>query len=169
MVERSFVAQLTDTHCRLLAESHTENGVKKYFTFLDGSDFLDNWGFGEENCGNDVHIAPKCDIIRNGNTLTAKNKEFLLDVTGRYTVTIAGKEYDTVCVTDCYTYIEGAMTEQFLDKNGKTVLWRRFNRDDWAFDKYGKKWTEMLPDNERLTVNGSTYVHWYDCITDYIL
>lgn len=168
-VERRFVAQLTDTHCRLLAESHTENGVKKYFTFLDGSDFLDNWGFGEENCGNDIHIAPKYDIIRKGDVITAAEKEFLLDVTGRYTVKIAGKEYDTVCVTDCYTYIEGAMSEQFIDKNGKTVLWRRFNRDDWAFDRYGKKWTEMLPDNERLTVNGDTYVHWYDCITDYIL
>lgn len=168
-VERRFVAQLTDTHCRLLAESHTENGVKKYFTFLDGGDFLDNWGFGEENCGNDIYISQKYDIIRDGNTLTAKNKEFLLDVTGRYTVKIAGKEYDTVCVTDCYTYIEGAMSEQYLDRNGKTVLWRRFNRDDWAFDRYGKRWTEMLPDNERLTVNGDTYVHWYDCITDYIL
>lgn len=168
-VERRFVAQLTDTHCRLLAESHTENGVKKYFTFLDGSDFLDNWGFGEENCGNRIDIAPKGDIIRKGNIITAAEKEFLLDVTGRFTVTIGGKEYDTVCVTDCYTYIEGAMSEQYIDKNGRTVLWRRFNRDDWAFDRYGKKWTEMLPQNEKLSVNGNTYVHWYDCITDYIL
>lgn len=168
-VERRFVAQLTDTHCRLLAESHTENGVKKYFTFLDGSDFLDNWGFGEENCGNRIDIAPKGDIIRKGNIITAAEKEFLLDVTGRFIVTIGGKEYDTVCVTDCYTYIEGAMSEQYIDKNGKTVLWRRFNRDDWAFDRYGKKWTEMLPQNEKLSVNGNTYVHWYDCITDYIL
>lgn len=168
-VERRFVAQLTDTHCRLLAESHTENGIKKYFTFLDDSDFLDNWGFGKENCGNDIHIAPKYDIIREGNVITAAEKEFLIDVTGRYTVKIAGREYDTVCVTDCYTYIEGAMSEQFIDKNGKTVLWRRFNRNDWAIDRYGSKWTEILPDNERLTVNGETYVHWYDCITDYIL
>lgn len=168
-VERRFVAQLTDTHCRLLAESHTENGIKKFFTFLDGNDFLDNWGFGEDNCGNEVDIYPKNDIIREGSTVTAVNKEFLLDVTGRYTVKIAGKEYDTVCVTDCYTYTEGAMSEQFIDRNGKTVLWRRFNRDDWAYDRYEKKWTEMLPDNERLTVNGETYVHWYDCITDYIL
>ena len=27
--ERRFVAQLTDTHCRYLAESHFENGVRK--------------------------------------------------------------------------------------------------------------------------------------------
>jgi hypothetical protein len=58
--------------------------------------------------------------------------------------------------------------EQYLDQNGRTILWRRFNKNDWAFSRYGKLWTELLPDNERLTVNGETYVHWYDCVTDYI-
>ena len=168
-VERRFIAQLTDTHCRILAESHMENGVKRYYTFLDGEDFLCNWGFGENNCGNEIHITAKGDITRDGDSITAKEQDFLLDIVGRYNVTIGGKTYDTVCVIDCYTYIDGAITEQYLDKNGKTVLWRRFNRNDWAFSRYQKLWTEMLPDNERLTVNGETYVHWYDCITDYIL
>ena len=106
--------------------------------------------------------------MRDNGVITAKDKKFLLDVVGRYEVEINGKCFDTVCVIDCYTYVEGAMTEQYIDKNGKTVLWRRFNRDDWAFDRYKKKWTEILPDNETLTVNGITYVHWYDCLTDYI-
>lgn len=167
--ERRFVAQLTETHCRLLAESHTENGVKKCYTFLDGDPFLANWGFGEDNCGNEIRLAPKGDITRVGSDLVTADKPFLLDITGRYTVTIAGKSYDTVCVTDCYAYEDGVVSEQFLDQNGRTVLWRRFNRDDWAFGRYGKTWSEMLPDNERLSVNGQTYVHWYDCITDYIL
>jgi len=63
----------------------------------------------------------------------------------------------------------GVLSEQFLDQNGRTVLWRRFNRDDWAIRRYKKRWTEALPNNERLYVNGEVYVHWYDCITDYIL
>ena len=88
---------------------------------------------------------------------------------GRYTVTINGKAYDTVCVMDVETYDCGVVSEQFLDQNGRTILWRRFNRDDWGIDHYGKRWSEQLPDNDRLTVNGTTYVHWYDCITDYIL
>lgn len=28
---------------------------------------------------------------------------------------------------------------------------------------------QKLPENDRLTINGTLYVHWYDCITDYIL
>ena len=61
------------------------------------------------------------------------------------------------------------ITEQFLDQNGKTILWRRYNRDDWAKNIYGKTWSEMLPENETLIVDNILYVHWYDCITDYIL
>ena len=56
-----------------------------------------------------------------------------------------------------------------LDKNGRTILWRRFNRNDWAYDRYGKLWSEQLPENEQLSINGQIYVQWYDCITDYIL
>ncbi len=168
-VERHFVAQLTDTHCRLLAESHTENGIKKYYTFLDGDEFLNNWGFGEDNCGNEINIFPKGEIIKNGNIVSTEKKPYILDVTGRYTVEINEKKFDTVCVVDFYAYVDGVVSEQYLDKNGKTILWRRFNRDDFAFSRYGQKWSEILPNNERLYVNGETYVHWYDCITDYIL
>ena len=135
---------------------------------MDGENFLANWGFGEDNCGNEIHISPKGDITREGNAITAKEKEFLLDVVGRYNVTIDGKTYDTVCIVDCEVYY-GDMIEQYVDKNGRTVLLRRFNRNDWAYSRYGKLWTEMLPENETLAVNGETYVHWYDCITDYIL
>ncbi len=166
--DRKFVAQLTDTHCRFLAESHVVNGVKKCYTFLDGDSFMPNWGFGEDNCGNEVNLSAKGDILRSGSVITCKNKPFLLDIVGRYSVKINGVEYDTVCVMDIETYENNVVTEQFLDKNGRTILWRRFNRFDWKSDKYGKPWTELLPDNDRLTINGITYVHWYDCLTNYI-
>ncbi len=168
-VERCFVAQLTDTHCRLLAESHLEDGVKRYYTFLDGDAFFSNWGFGEDNCGNETNIVHKGDIVLNDGEYITKDKEFLLDVVGRYDVTVNGRTYDTICVMDCYTYIDGAASLQYIDKNGKTVLWRRFNRNDWAFSRYNKLWTEMLPESDRIIVNDQTYVNWYDCITSYIL
>ena len=166
---RTFVAQLTDTHCRFLAQGHHEGDVKRLYTFLDGDDFLHNWGFGEDNCGNEVNLTPKGIIKRTGSQIETKNQPFLLDVVGRYAVTIGGKEYDCVCVVDVETYNAGVLSEQFIDTNGKTVLWRRFNRDDWKMDVYKYPWSKKFPNNERLTVNGNLYVHWYDCITDYIL
>lgn len=168
-IERRFIAQLTDTHCRYLAESHVENGVRKCFTFLDGDSFLNNWGFGEDNCGSEIEIAAKGLLLRDGNVVTGTVKPEALDIVGRYAVTIDSKTYDTVCVMDIECFNDAVASEQYLDRNGRTVLWRRFNRDDWAFDHYQKKWSELLPNNERLIINGKTYVHWYDCITDYIL
>ena len=165
---RTFVAQLTDTHCRILAESHRSGGVERLHTFLDGEDFLPNWGFGEDNCGNEIHISPKGDIQREGDRITAKEKPFLLDVVGRYTVEIGGKSCDTVCVMDIETYDAGVATEQFLDREGRTVLWRRFNRDDWQVKAGDRTWSQRLPENEVLWINGMKYVHWYDCITDRI-
>ena len=169
VINRTFVAQLTDTHCRYLATLRNDGDVRNYITFLDGDEFMLNWGFGEDNCGNEINLAVKGDIKRAGTTVTSVKKDFLLDIVGRYTVTIGGKSYDTVCVMDIETYNCGVVSEQFLDRNGKTILWRRYNRDDWAFDRYGKKWSEQLPENDKLIVNGTTYVHWYDCITDYVL
>lgn len=169
-MERRFVAQLTDTHSRYLAEMHTENGVRKCYTFLDGDAFLNNWGFGENNCGNETNLARKGLIHRAGDAVTAPKEKEVLDVVGRYRVTINGKTYDTVCVMDIELYNEAVVSEQYIDRNGRTVLWRRFNRDDWAIDRFGGKlWSEKLPRNERITINGETYVHWYDCISDYIL
>ncbi|MBE5814427.1 MAG: RNA polymerase sigma factor [Clostridiales bacterium] len=169
VINRTFVAQLTDTHCRYLATLRNDGDVRNYITFLDGDDFMLNWGFGEDNCGKETNLSVKGDIQRIGNSVTSVSKDFLLDIVGRYTVTIGGKSYDTVCVMDIETYNCGVVSEQFLDRDGKTILWRRYNRDDWAIERYQKPWSEQLPENDRLIVNGTTYVHWYDCITDHIL
>ena len=170
VINRTFVAQLTDTHCRYLATIRNDNGVRNFITFLDGEEFMNCWGFGEDNCGNETNLSPKGDIRREGNVITTAKKDFLLDIVGRYDVTICGKTYDTVCVIDISTYNNGVVSEQFLDRNGRTILWRRFNKNDWHVEHYGGKlWSEQLPDNDRLIVDGETYVQWYDCITDYVL
>ena len=162
--EWKFIAQEKDGYTRFLAAEHTEDGKRVLTTFLDGKDFLDNWGFGDDNCGSPVHLEPKGKIRRDGSTVTTEDDKAFIDVVGRCELTLDGKTYETVCVMDFGMYYEGMISEQFLDRSGRTVLWRRFNRDDWAIDRYGKKWSELLPENERLTVNGQTYVHWYDCL-----
>ena len=166
---RKFVAQITDTHVRFLAESHMRGNVKQYITFLDGDAFLDNWGFGEDNCGNDIYPKHKGIIKRNGSVIECPTEKFMLDVVDRCTITLGDKEYDTIRIMDLECYNTGIVSEQFLDQNGRTILWRRFNRNDWHFDYYKQKWSEKLPDNEQITVNGEIYVHWYDCVTDYIV
>lgn len=169
ITQRQYVAQLTDTHCRYLAESHVENGVRRLFTFLDNDIFDINWGLGENNCGFETNMTAKGIIQKNGPVLTTGAKEEVTDIVGRYKVSICGKTHDTVCAVNIGHYGGKILIEQYLDPTGRTVLWRRFNRNDWAYHRYEKLWTQILPDSETVTVNGDTYVHWYDCITDYIL
>lgn len=166
-VTRTFVMQLTETHCRILLESHYVGDVKHTYTFYD-EEFLKNWGYGIDNCGNEIHIRPKGIITVEGDRITCRETSGL-DVVGRYEVTLGEKTYDTILVVDIESYNGGVMSYTYLDKNGRTILWRRFNKDDWAYNRYKQKWSEKLPQNERVYVNGETYVHWYDCITDYIL
>ena len=170
-MERKFVAQLTDTHCRYLAEAHYEDGVEKLYTFLDGDAFLTNWGYGPDNIGNETNLICRGRIVRKGSAVEYDDKDRIMDVVGRYEVTINGKTYDTVCLMDLGTYDENAIIEQYIDPNGRTVLWRRFNKANWRwnYNHFEEILDDKLKDNESITVNGQVCYHWYDCISDYIL
>ena len=161
--EWMFIAQEKDGYTRFLSAEHIEQGVRTLTTFLDGDAFMDNWGFGEENRGMPIHMQPQGIIQRNGPVITATSS-CCADIVGRCQLTMDGAAQDTVCLMDLGMYEEGMVSEQYLNREGRTVLWRRFNRDDWAMDRYGKKWSDLLQGNEQLTINGQRYVHWYDCL-----
>lgn len=162
--EWTFIAQEKDGYTRFLSAEHIEKGVRTLTTFLDGKAFMDNWGFGEDNCGTAVHRRMEGKILRAGSVITTTGERSCMDIVGRCELILDGKKYDTVCTMDLGMYEEGMVSEQYLDRDGHTVLWRRFNQDDWAVDRYGKKWSELLPENEQITINGQLYVHWYDCL-----
>ena len=162
--EWTFIAQEKDGFTRFLSAEHIEEGTRTLTTFLDGKEFMDNWGFGEDNCGTPIDRQAEGKIIKKGSTITTACDRAFMDIVGRCEVTIGGRPYDTVCLMDLGMYEEGMVSEQYLDRDGRTVLWRRFNQDDWAIERYGKKWSELLPNNEQMTINGKQYVHWYDCI-----
>jgi len=169
--ENTIFAQLTETHCRYLGGiSKSGDGQQQIVTFLDGDTFAAAYGIGDNNCGFEVIRTPAGRITGSGNTLFTAVPGDVSDIVGRFTITLGNKTWDTVRLVDLEVNDGDYMLcEYYLDRSGRTVLWRRFNRDDWATARYGQRWSEKLPNNERLTLNGETYVHWYDCITDYIL
>ena len=161
-------AQLTDTHCRWLGDIYKDkDGVKHLRTFLDSDEYIDDWAFGEDNCGFPTHLSPTGCITRQGSIISTHQKDYLFDVVGRYLLEFNGKTYDTICIM--LITRGGEMTEQYIDQNGTSILWRRFNHNHWQNSRYQKPWMELLPDSEKVTIDGEIYVHWYDCIADYIL
>lgn len=161
--EWAFIAQEKDGYTRFLSAEHIEQGVHTLTTFLDGKAFMDNWGFGDDNRGMSIQLKSQGKIVRTADHVTA-DAGALMDVVGRCDLILNGTVHDTICLMDLGMYIEGIVSEQFLNRDGQTILWRRFNRDDWAMDRYGNTWSELLPENEQLIVNGHRYVHWYDCL-----
>ena len=161
--EWTFIAQEKDGFTRFLSAEHREGDERTLTTFLDGEAFMASWGFGEDNRGMPVDLKPQGLIRRRGSEITAPEKP-AADLAGRCALTLDGVTHDAVCLMDLGMYEEGMISEQYLSREGHTLLWRRLNRDDWALDRYGKPWSALLPENERITVNGAVYVHWYDCL-----
>lgn len=168
--KRKIFAQLTDSYCRYLGGVYTDqNGTCHMETFLDES-FEDSYGIGEDNCGFPTERRAQGLICEIEEGLQVDLQDDISDICGRFEVRIGGKIYDTVRILDFQPTESGVMLcEYYVDKTGHTILKRRFNKDDWAVERYQKKWTEILPENERMIVNGETYVHWYDCITEYVM
>ncbi|MGI6238300.1 MAG: RNA polymerase sigma factor [Christensenellales bacterium] len=164
-VERAFVMQLTDTHLRILSETHMDGDVKRTVTFLDGDAFIADWGYGADNCGREIPLSPKGAITRAGAQVIAAREGGATDVVGRYAVAMDGNVYDTICLMELMENDAGVAVEQYIDRGGRTVLRRRFNADGWKAARYGGAWSKRLPENERLIINGEVYVHWYDCLT----
>ena len=104
--------------------------------------------------------------VFNSDGTLAVSKEECADIIGRYTVKIGTRVFDTVALLEI---CEGIMTVLYIDQNGRTVLFRRYNRFNWKTDRYKALWTEKLPSSEILIVNHEKYVHWYDCISDYVI
>ncbi|QQY79280.1 RNA polymerase sigma factor (sigma-70 family) [Keratinibaculum paraultunense] len=161
--------RLTDTHLQTIAAIYYSNGIKKISTFLD-DDFLSFWGFGENNCGEELLQKRKGTIECNEKGELSKEHidTHNSDIVGRYLVKIGNKEYDTI--RQIYFNSHNELVENYINTEGKVVLFRRFNRFDWRYKKgYDQLWTDMFPYSDRIILNGDIYVHWYNCLPIYVI
>ena len=157
--------RLTETHASYVAEMKTQDNMFYFGSFYD-DEWLSRYEIGTNNIGREIHQEAKGIARLNSDGSFTVEKEECPDIFGRYKVTVGSHSYDTVALLEV---CEGLMTILYIDQNGRTVLFRRYNRYDWKTDRYKALWTEKLPNSEMLTVNGDVYVHWYDCISDYVL
>jgi hypothetical protein len=45
------------------------------------------------------------------------------------------------------------------------VLCRRYNGRLWKYGTDATPWDERFPDHSRVVIDGTAFVHWYDCLT----
>jgi len=157
--------RLTETHASYVAEMQIKNNSFYFGSFYD-DEWLSRYEVGENNIGREIHQEAKGVAVFNNDGTITVSKEECADIVGRYNVEIGSRSFDTVAILEI---CEGIMTILYVDQNGRTVLFRRYNRFNWKTDRYKTLWTEKLPNSEVIIVNNDKYVHWYDCISDYVL
>ncbi|MCX6377531.1 MAG: hypothetical protein NTU88_16100, partial [Armatimonadetes bacterium] len=130
------------------------------------------WDWGE-------HTYPSCParcsmLKRVGDEQFEGPDQTAMSPVGAYDVCVAGRTWR------CLRLIHqesGALVEAYVNEEGRTVLWRRYNAaPEWSQDRVKGPYqtpgaVERLRElgNHRIVYNGIEYVHWYDCMTDVVL
>jgi len=165
IVKHTKFMRLTETHVSYVAEMKVQDNSFYFGSFYD-DEWLSRYEVGENNIGREIHQEAKGIALLNDDGTITVSKEECADIIARYNVKLGSRSFDTVALLEI---CEGIMTIVYVDQNGRTVLFRRYNRFNWKADQYKALWTEKLPNSEVLVVNNDKYVHWYDCISDYVL
>ena len=151
-------------------ESVSPDGTRELRTFLDEG-FDDDWGQANprslEDCGYLRQLA-------DGSFSSAPNRPPIV-AAGIFEVHIDERSFACLRVFDANPGATEAdnLIEAYVTREGRTLMHRRYNGNRWGKrdappQNWGTEltWMEDLPHARRLVIDGVTYVHWYDCMTD---
>lgn len=155
----SHFVRLTETHLQNVAfcNRRKSDGTVNISTFLDDK-FFGIWGFGENNCGEEILRIPRGIIAepQPDEFVRKKIEANNLDICGRFSVEINNKVYDTV--RSIYFNSFGELVENYIDGDGRCVYFRRFDRTD-----------APVGGRSIVTLNGDIYEHTSSAVADYVL
>ena len=163
--------RLDDTEVQWLAFESTRrgDGRRELYTFLDES-----W---EDDFGSTDRLIEDKDWLteRTDGTFERGQDTPRLFSSGLFDVRIGDGEFECMRVFD----IEGdssdseAIVVAYINGEGRTVLFRRYNGNRWCKrdqppHQWGAAmtWEEDLPHADRLVIDGVTYVHTWDYLTE---
>ena len=150
-------------------ESLCPDGTRELTTFLDEG-FYDDWGPSPrliEDCG---YLRPQTD----GSLARQADAPEVMGA-GAFDVHIGRQHFTCLRVFEIEKEASerDVMVEAYITQAGRTVLFRRYNGNRWAKKdapphNWGEEmtWEEDLPHTNRTVIDGVTYVHYYDNLTD---
>jgi hypothetical protein len=98
--------------------------------------------------------------------VTTQDDSLLLGA-GIFEVTIGERKFECLRLIDRWENTRG-LVENYISRDGRSILFRRYNHPVWKLERYKKRWDEALPDTNRIYINSEKYVHWYDCLSDIV-
>ena len=153
----------------IAVESLRPDGTRELTTFLDEG-FYDNWGSSPRLIEDRGCLRPQVD-----GSFARQADAAQITGAGVFDVQIGQQRFTCLRVFEIEQEAteRDVMIEAYITRAGRTVLDRRYNGNRW-----GKKdapphnwgeamtWEEDLPHTERIVIDGVTYVHYYDNLTD---
>ena len=153
----------------IAVESLRPDGTRELTTFLDEG-FYDNWGSSPRLAEDRGCLRPQVD-----GSFARQADAAQITGAGVFDVQIGRQHFTCLRVFEIEKEAteRDVMIEAYITRAGRTVLDRRYNGNRW-----GKKdapphnwgeamtWEEDLPHNDRIVIDGVTYVHYYDKLTD---
>ncbi len=149
----------------IAVEREEADGVRELTTFLDDKFHDDWWGSRRvvEDCG--------CLSERADGAWVRQPDAPAFTGAGVFDVHVGGRQFTCLRVFD----LDKNATERdclvvaYITRAGRTVLFRRYNGSRWGKSdapphNWGEAmtWEEELPANDRIVIDGLTYVHFYD-------
>ena len=153
----------------IAVESLRPDGTRELTTFLD-EEFYDDWDPSPrliEDCG---YLSPQAD-----GSFTRQADTPKIIGAGIFDVHIGQQRFTCMRVFEIEKEAteRDVMVEAYITQAGRTVLFRRYNGNRWAKKdapphNWGEEmtWEEDLPHTDRIVIDGVTYVHYYDNLTD---
>ena len=170
--EWQMFARLTEKTVDWLATSHVVEGKRRLYTFLD-DEFDYDWGRRPRRLADTGRLVRKKD---GSYRLRGRRSKGVWDAVGAgvFRVRIGRKTFTCLRALDIgveeVSEEKGIFLESFVTRAGRSVLKRRYNGRMWRIRKggpYGERpWDERFPDHQRIVINGATFVHWYDCLSN---
>ena len=162
--------RVTETEVEWLAvERMQPDGTRELYTFLDDG-FASDFGSWDRVVEDKGYLAERADG-------TCERKADAPEVfsAGMFTVKFGERTFECTRVFSMEKVASerDVMVLAYVTNEGRTVLFRRYNSNLWGKrdsppHNQGQKptWMEDLPHTDRLLIDGVTYVHNYDCLTD---
>jgi hypothetical protein len=156
-------ARLNPHSVEWLATVVSSGGKKIFYTFRD-STFVVDWGEIARKLVDDGRFQREAD----GYAMQDRGAKSASGA-GMYTVQIGEQRYTCLRVLDIddQPTAYDTLVEAFIDPAGRTVLCRRYNGRLYPHQR-GQAWDEVYPHNQRMKINGVTFVHWYDCLPSFV-
>ena len=164
------------THClfvhsderqiQYVAASSEENGTFKLISLYD-DEFLKNYYIEFGRNVKDLSFGLYKDGNLNDVGILLKNEQFTIGA-GVFDVKIGDKTFECLRVLDRWESSPRILVENYMSREGRSILFRRYNHPVWKLERYGQRWDEKLPEAGRITINGEAYIHWYDCMSDIV-